>query len=63
MNAHIFLYSEIGESVILFDSQKVMPTHPTYQQQQPVKKTWLNTVAGAFQKETLTMPEMDSLSK
>jgi hypothetical protein len=49
--------------VILFDSQKVMPPHPslvTDQQQKP-KKTWLGTVAGAFQREPLTVTDMDLL--
>lgn len=49
--------------MILFDSQKAMPPHPslvTDQQQKP-KKTWLGTVAGAFQREPLTLQEIDLL--
>ncbi|CEP12483.1 hypothetical protein [Parasitella parasitica] len=53
-----------GESVVLFDASRAMPSHPsmvTLQQQQKAKKTWLDTVAGAFQKEPLTMQELDLL--
>ncbi|KAK4514310.1 uncharacterized protein ATC70_001902 [Mucor velutinosus] len=53
-----------GESVILFDSSRAMPSHPsliTQQQQQKTKKTWLDTVAGAFQKEPLTLHDLDLL--
>ncbi|CAO0796932.1 unnamed protein product [Mucor circinelloides] len=55
-----------GESVILFDSSRAMPSHPslvTQLQQQKTKKTWLDTVAGAFQKEPLTLQDLDLLSK
>lgn len=56
--------SHIGESVILFDSQKNIPPHPSLiNQQQRPKKTWLDTVAGAFTREPLTLPELDLLSK
>lgn len=43
-----------------------MPSHPsliTQLQQQKTKKTWLDTVAGAFQKEPLTLQDLDLLSK
>jgi hypothetical protein len=43
-----------------------MPSHPslvTQQQQQKTKKTWLDTVAGAFQKEPLSLQDLDLLSK
>ncbi|OAC99139.1 hypothetical protein MUCCIDRAFT_84089 [Mucor lusitanicus CBS 277.49] len=53
-----------GESVILFDSSRAIPSHPsliTQQQQQKTKKTWLDTVAGAFQKEPLTLQDLDLL--
>lgn len=58
------LVSPIGESVILFDSNKAIPPHPSliHQQVRP-KKTWLDTVAGAFTREPLTLPELDLLSK
>lgn len=42
-----------------------MPHHPSLvnQQQQRPKKSWLDTVAGAFTREPLTLSEMDLLSK
>lgn len=56
--------SPAGDSVILFDCQKVIATHPSLiNQQQRPKKTWLDTVAGAFTREPLTLPELDLLSK
>ncbi|KAI9273990.1 hypothetical protein EDC94DRAFT_115820 [Helicostylum pulchrum] len=40
-----------------------MPPHPSLvnQQQQRPKKSWLDTVAGAFTREPLTLNEMDLL--
>lgn len=55
----------MGESVILFDAYRTIPPHPSTQtqQQQPTKKNWFNSVAGAFQKDPFTLPELDLLSK
>lgn len=64
MSVTLYFDSPIGESVILFDSTKAIPPHPSliHQQVRP-KKTWLDTVAGAFTREPLTLPELDLLSK
>ncbi|KAI8987109.1 hypothetical protein BDB01DRAFT_719971 [Pilobolus umbonatus] len=52
----------IGESIILYDPQRSIPLHPSLVNQQKTnKKTWLTTVAGAFQKEALTLDELDTL--
>ena len=49
--------------MILFDSQKSIPPHPSLIQQQKPKKSWLDSVAGAFTREPLTLPQLDLLSK
>ncbi|CAO3690059.1 unnamed protein product [Rhizopus stolonifer] len=53
-----------GESVILHDAHKQIPPHPSNvlkRQKSATKKSWLNAVAEAFQKEPLTVRELDSL--
>ncbi|RCH91005.1 hypothetical protein CU098_005479 [Rhizopus stolonifer] len=53
-----------GESVILHDAHKQIPPHPSNvlkRQKSTTKKSWLNAVAEAFQKEPLTVRELDSL--
>ncbi|KAI8984676.1 hypothetical protein BDF20DRAFT_816536 [Mycotypha africana] len=52
----------IGESVILFNAQKSIPPQScTSRMQQKPKKSWIDAVAGAFQKEPLTVEEFDLL--
>ncbi|CEI89980.1 hypothetical protein RMCBS344292_04316 [Rhizopus microsporus] len=54
----------VGESVILHDAQKELPPHPSTvlkRQKSITKKSWLNAVAGAFQKEPLTIRELDTI--
>ncbi|KAI9245254.1 hypothetical protein BY458DRAFT_529000 [Sporodiniella umbellata] len=53
-----------GESVILHDAHRQLPIHPSLalkRQKSVTKKSWLNAVAEAFQKEPLKIHELDSL--
>ncbi|KAG1161858.1 hypothetical protein G6F37_002696 [Rhizopus arrhizus] len=55
---------QAGESVILYDAHKQIPPHPSShlkRQKSVTKKSWLNAVAEAFQKEPLTIREFDSI--
>ncbi|KAI7897520.1 uncharacterized protein BX663DRAFT_533788 [Cokeromyces recurvatus] len=55
---------KIGESVFLFDPQRAIPPHPSnllQKQQQRNKKSWLDTITNSFQKEPLTLNELDLL--
>lgn len=49
---------------MLFDPSRRIPPHPTavITTQKP-KKSWLESVQGAFQKGPFTVAELDTLSK
>ncbi|CAO3607681.1 unnamed protein product [Cunninghamella blakesleeana] len=65
MQEWIYLHSETslsyGNSVQLFDPEKVMPPHPSSIQQQKNKRGLLGAVAGVFKKEPLSLMELDQI--
>ncbi|KAI9484263.1 MAG: hypothetical protein EXX96DRAFT_537532 [Benjaminiella poitrasii] len=55
--------TKVTEQVFLFDPQRNIPPHPStlLQQQQRPNKSWLDAVTNAFQREPLTLNELNLL--